>query len=53
MPDRRDLVYIAEGARLLSVAEYSQRLALQRLVHEVADDVAVFVADVLVPRAGA
>ena len=44
---RRDVVDVAEGARLRAVAEDRHRLALQDLVHEDADDVAVAVADVL------
>ena len=46
---RRHVVDIAERARLRPVAEDRHRLALQNLVHEDADDVAIAIADVL-PR---
>ena len=44
---RRHVVDVAERARLRAVAEDRHRLALQDLIHEDADDVAVAVADVL------
>ena len=41
------VVDVAEGSRLRAVAEDGHRLALQDLVHEDADDVAVAIGDVL------
>ena len=46
--DRRDIVNIAKRPHLLAVSKDRKRLASQYLPHEDADDIAVWVSDVLV-----
>lgn len=45
--ERSDIVDVGEGAGLLAVAENRHGLAVEQLIHENADDVAILVGDIL------